>query len=250
MEFSNKDYVTPDEIIADTVLFVDDEEFRLASKGFYISQIQQALQELSFDTFFDKKADAFDIPENLRLEMPLGMFNIRQMYLFNGDKCDIANAQNIYHKRNFINGGRSGSVSRSKSNSSGDLFHASRGSDSSVYYYNIHNGYIMFSSNCSSYQKIFIDYNGTGGAVGEQPIIPLYLREAVKGFVVDISLKLRIAKSKKAEELNKWKTLWSMNDNTFSDPYDGSWAKAKKRVNAMGSKSKEDLTEYLRRFNH
>ena len=194
MEFSKNSFVSPDEIMADVALFAGDSDFRMVSQGWYISQIQQALQELAFDTFFDKQSLSFEMPENLRHEMPEGMFNLTEMYLFNGDVCNIQNAQNVWFKRRYFTGGN-GYVARDTNNNNNDPFYKNRTgrgdrlrSDgyrqnggrsetiNNLYYYNIDNGYIMFSSSCLKFEKVFIQYSGMGCNIGDQPIIPTYLR--------------------------------------------------------------------------
>jgi hypothetical protein len=87
MDLSPKNFVSIDIILADVLKTVDDASTKLNSKGWYTSQIQQALEELSFDTFFDERNANFDVPKDLRLELPEGAFNLRKVYLFNGNSC-------------------------------------------------------------------------------------------------------------------------------------------------------------------
>ena len=90
MDLSPQNFVSVNEILADVIKVVKDDSFKLNSKGWYTSQIQQSLEELSFDTFFDEQHQAFDMPENLRLELPKGSFNLRQIFVFNGSECTPA----------------------------------------------------------------------------------------------------------------------------------------------------------------
>jgi len=82
------DFVSTNHIISEVVKTVDDEKFRKGfSKGWYTSQIQDALQGLSFDTFWQDLTLDYELPENLVLAMPDNMFNIREIYVYHGDGC-------------------------------------------------------------------------------------------------------------------------------------------------------------------
>jgi len=266
MNISQHSSVSPKEILADVLKFVGDESFKDNSEGYYMSLIQQALQELAFDTFFDEKTETFPVPKNLCLEMPLGMFNIRQMYLFSGPVCDISNAVNVYWKRNYFTRGN-GYLARDRWKNT-DPFYDSRtllGSNgmpdnslrranvnsslNNLYYYNIQNGLIMLSSNCPSFENVAIVYNGTGGNIGDTPFIPMLYREAIKSWVLDSALKVKMAMSEGAE-FNKWQTLYSMNNSELRRPYTGLWAEAELRAKSMDSKAREDMKEYLGRLDY
>ena len=278
MNISRHNAVSPDEILSDVLQYVGDEEFKDNSRGYYVSQIQQALQELAFDTFFDKRTDTFKVPENLVLDMPEGMFNIRQIYLYNGVECNISNSVNVYWKRNYYTKGN-GFLARDKGVNPDDPFYQSRGftrhsghdhlgahshnnsydnslrrqsnatSISNSYYYNIQAGKIMFSSSVRSFQNIAIEYNGVGANIGEVPFIPMLFREAIKAWVIDAALRVKMARSVGAD-FNKWQTLYSINNAELKRPFTGLWAEAEVRAKMIDSKQREDLKEYLSRLDY
>ena len=62
MNISKENMISPLEILSDVLKLADDESFKDNSKGYYMSLIQQALQELAFDTFFDVRTEFFDVP--------------------------------------------------------------------------------------------------------------------------------------------------------------------------------------------
>jgi hypothetical protein len=266
MNISKHSSVSPREILADVLLFVGDESFKDNSEGYYMSLIQQALQELAFDTFFDVKTESFAVPSNLCLEMPKGMFNIRQMYLYNGPVCDISRSQNVYWKRDYYTRGN-GYLARDKWNNR-DPFYPRRNlldnsgnknnslrrvefndSISNLFYYNIQNGLIMLSSNATAYENIAIEYNGTGGNIGDIPFIPMLYREAIKAWVLDSALKVKMARSEGAA-FNKWQTLYAVNNAELRRPFTGLWAEAEVRAKSMDSKAREDMKEYLGRLDY
>lgn len=267
MNFSASDFVTVNEILSNVTLFVDDEEMTDFNHGFYTSQIQKALQELSFDTFFHKITEEFEMPQDLRLPMPKGAFNVKQIYLFNGTKCNIGtNTQNVYHKRNYFTGGN-GWIAKDKGGSnSNDPFyfrsntgrrarssdtHDLRGSNnvgSSVCFYEIQGGMIMFSSNCLTFEKVMLVYNGVHTNIGDEPVVPTYLREAVEDYVTETVLRIRSAR-----DPLRWRLLWSdavRKLGKSEDSISGSWITASRRVKNIDAKQREDLFEYMSRLNY
>lgn len=269
MNISKENMISPLEILSDVLKLADDESFKDNSKGYYMSLIQQALQELAFDTFFDVRTEFFDVPENLNLAMPLGAFNLKEMYLYNGTECNFDTAQNIYYKRNYFTKGK-GSLSRDSGNSnSRDPFFQNRrlsnsngishpnsrragavvSSINTVYFYNIQRGMIMLSPNSRNFSKIAIVFNGTGGDIGKVPFVPQLFREAIKSWVLSPVYQIKMAMAVGAD-FNKWQTLWSLNDKRLNTPYTGLWDKAELRSKSMDSKAREDMKEYMSRLDY
>ena len=270
MDASKHNFVTVNEILSDVLQLVGDSGMRVLSKGFYVSQIQQALEGLAFDNFFDLKRESFPFPtQDLRLEMPLGAFNLREIYLFNGADCDIVKSQKVWHKRNYYTEGV-GYLANNKGDNNNDPFYPSigygnryadsgaaisqgvigpRGDRNSVenhYFYNIQNGIIMFSSACRGWQKVNLVFNGTGTIIGDEPIIPLFLREAVKDYVCEVALRARLMEDPKVQ------SIWAIYDRNLNrdEKYGigfGSWARAEYRVKSMSKAARSDLYEYLGR---
>lgn len=255
MNFSKHDFVTINDILADALKLVGDVDMKFNSKGWYTSQIQQCLESLSYDTFFLDLDKDFDLPENLRLDMPKGAFNLQQIYLFNGDSCHIKNRVNVYHKKNFINDKSGGNyVARDNYSNYRDRFHKQRSSikntPDNVYFYDIQNGVIMLSPNCHGFEKIKIVYSGVHTSIGEVPVIPTFLRQAVKTKVVVEGLASRMAQSIGMPEYNQIFNLHNLHDNKLNHPYDGEWVKAERRVKSIDRKKKQDIKEYFQAMNY
>lgn len=262
MNFSPHSFVSVNEILADVLKLTNDVDFRINTRGWYISQIRQALQELSFDTFFDERNEELEIPHDLRIPMPKGAFNLKQMFLFNGTKCNVGqNTPNVWYKQNYWTGGN-GYLARDKWNNNGDPFYRNRngnpqarnevelGSDSQLYYFGMQNGLIMLSESCRKYEKIMIFYNGIGGEAGDLPVIPVHLRQAVKDYVTLNALDAIIADSTEPAMMNKWTFLRTTVDTRLNKPYDGTWAKAEQRVKHTDKKVRQDYKEYLAKMNY
>ena len=268
MNISKHSVVSPDEILSDVLKLARDESFKDNSKGYYMSLIQQALQELAFDTFFDERTEFFPVPPNLRLEMPKGAFNIKQIYLYNGDSCDISKSQNVYWKKNYYTKGGEGYLARDKWNNN-DAFYDNRSLpngnganndpslrrtnvnslQSQLYYYNIQAGMIMFSSNVRNFENIALVFNGTGVNIGEVPFIPMLFREAIKSWVLNPVYQIKMANADGAE-FNKWQMLFNINNTKLNTPFVGLWAEAQVRAKSIDSKQREDIKEYLGRLNY
>lgn len=242
-------FISPDEILTDVLKQVDDERMEFSTKGFYIRAVQQAIQDAAFQTFFDDRPEVFTFPEKGYMPMPEGCIDLRNVYLFNGDKCDISNAQTVHWKRNFISYGN-GYVANNRGNNFGDPYY-SRHSEipiitnsgiQNLFYYNIQDGQLMFSSACKKFQKVFLIYKGIGTPIGAVPIIPLFLQRMVTDHVTEYTLRLRMAK-----EPNRWTTLWKVYDQRLNGEFDGSLAKARRFVASLNNGQRNDLKMYLSR---
>lgn len=260
MNYSRKSFLTPNEILADVIKAVGDEEYRRNSKGWYISQMQQALEELSFDTLFDDKVIELPMSDDLNIEMPEFTFNISEAFVFNGDLCEIGAKRNLWHKRNYFTQGNGYLALNTDTNR--DPFYSNKNFGNSVtekdqrtfphkslgnennFYYNVHNGVIMVSPACRSYQKIGLMINGTGCSVGDMPVIPLFFRQAVKDYLCEVALRNMMVDDNTKGSL--WKVYdFNLNKNEQYGFYKGSWYNAKRRVADMDDRERESLKEYL-----
>jgi hypothetical protein len=268
MDISKHSFVTVNEILSDVLKQVDDERYEINSRGYYISLVQQALEGLAFDTFFDIKHEDFEFPKDeLRLEMPIGSFNVRHIYIYNGDKCVISNAQKVWWKRHYYPAKKgNGYFADNRGNNSRDPFFPSNNfnvrdangliispsQQSTVdhsYYYNIQNGEIMFSSACRTFSKVHVEFNGTGCEIGDLPIIPMFLREAVQDFTTEATLRIRMARP----DGKQWGGLWQiyakrLNRDTEYGLGTGSWQRASYRVKTLSASKRADFGEYYGRW--
>lgn len=272
MDLSPSNFVSMGDILADVLKVVRDSDFKTNSRGWYVSQTQQALEELSFDTYFDEQTAILDVPENLRIDMPKGAFNLKEVYLFNGDKCTIQGRVNVYFKRDFINScSGNGYVARDNWRNETDPFHIQRGglnfsnantygrgSSSStgdarserLYYMGIQNGMIMLSENSRSFQKLYLVYSGIMTDIGEAPVVPQFFRQAVKEWVLIRALQEKMTETIATKEYAHWANLHARYEANLNHPYDGSWVKAERRAKKLNSKERTDIKEYLTRMRY
>ena len=246
MNFSPDDLLSPEQIKADVLLAVNDEEERLFNPGWYVSQIQQALDELGFDTFFWEIYKDFPVPDSLSIKIPSGCFNLKNIYLFSGDCCNVEDMQNVYWKRNYKTYGSGKSYTANNKTGVNDPFIDPLYSETGLYYFNVNNGYIELSSSCTDYDNLRVEFNGLNTDIGAVPHVPRQFRQAVKSWVVEVAFRYLKAKDPKT-----YRALW-MDEHQllYADIYDGLWAKCIRRAKDLDSKYKSDMREYMSKMNY
>ena len=102
---NSNDFVNIDSIIAEATSVLNDMEFSNGlSKGWYVSRVRDAMDELAYETFYQKLTKDLDVDKKrLAVEMPTDAFNIKEMYLHNG-VCD-SSSKIVYWKRQYNNTG-------------------------------------------------------------------------------------------------------------------------------------------------
>jgi len=236
----NNDFISVNLLLSDILVQCNDEQLRRGlTKGFYTSMIQSALEELAFTTFFEKIT--VDLPldkTNLQLEMPENLFNIRELYLWNGNCCTPQSSVPVHWKRLFNNmpGGTS-YTSKIHENTTDDPMYGTfyNGFPSTVRFANIQNGIIMFSSSCAGYDNVRIVGNGTAGAIGDEPVIPRFFRQAIIDFCCEKFYRIIMAREK------GFVSMWQIYDNRLKD----SWFEAERRVKNLNTWQRDELHEHL-----
>lgn len=250
------DFVSVEKILAEVTQTVNDKDFKNGfTKGWYISRIHDAIQELAIETYFFKVTIDFELPGNLQLPMPEDTFNIREIYLYNGERCNPINTQVVYFKRLFNNkfqgDGYSAKVKDDGSNS-GDIFQPNQrwstenrqGYYGPKYYYGVQDGLIMFGKDCQAFPFVRVVFNGLGGVDGETPIIPRFFQRAVVDFVEE-----RWLNAMKMRNTRTYSPMWR-DAAARLDSYTGNWRKAIKRSSSMDTAEKESMEEYISSMYH
>lgn len=263
MEYSPKDFLTTEQILSDVLMFVGDEDNKKLPYGWYQSQLQRCLEELSFDTFFHVKHVDVDVPENLCFELPEGTFNVQEVYAYNGSECNIQKASKMWYKRNFYNAGGDTYFAKNRGSANNDpfyskttyrnngiggvtLFDAEDNSRSGLLFYNVENGVIMFSSSVRRYQRIHIKMSGVSCPLGDVPFIPPFFRSVCIDFVCEAATRALMAK-----DPAKLRALWQVYDRNLDyNGVNGSWRKAIQRIAIMGKGQRDDMREYLSRWSY
>ena len=237
----SNDYLSVNHLLAEITMACGDKDFRNGvSKGWYISRIQDALQEIAIDTFYQKITDDFDVPDDLNLAMPENSFNIRLMIAYRGACCVPSSMGVIHWKRNYnnkkkVDGALTRHMGTGKTNGNEPIMPSTRGVGS-LLYAGVQGGFISFSPAVAQYDKIRITYNGMGIQVGDTPVIPRFFERVVNAYVRSQYWLIKLA-----EEPRKWVGNY---DRAVGE-HGVQMEKAKMRVASMNSWEKESMEEYI-----
>lgn len=252
------DFTSAERIIADVTATVGDREFKTGfSRGWYESHVQKALQELAMESRIFKVHQDIEVPQDLQVPMMKGVFDIREIYLYNGSLCEPDKTQVLHWKRLFNNKGNNGGngyTSRVKDDgsNSADPFLPNQSYHNrntrlyygSKFYYNVENGIIMLSNDSRTFPYLKVIYNGLGGEIGDKPVIPRFFERAITDY-----LEERFYNAMKSRDIRLYRPLWVDADSRLRD-YNGAWAKAIKRVKTMDRSQQESMNEYISSMYH
>lgn len=192
----SNDFISQSEIVSDMITEVNDESL---SKGldisFYNGCVRRAVEYFSVYSFFNIITKDFyniDKENNGVFEIPLNMFNIREIYLFSSSSCNhnsesctcssaLNNFSQIFWKRN-LNRGNGGNLATSRivDGVYERVLNPDSKSSSCVKYCNIQSGKIIFGDTRKwGYKNIRIVYNGFGKDCSGLPIIPTAMRQGI-----------------------------------------------------------------------
>lgn len=261
MDFARNDYLSIDNIVGSVVQNLDDESTNKIHKGRYVSFVQKALQELSFDTFFNRKRMDFIMPHDLRIELPAGTFSVAEVYAYNGDECNIKNAQKLWYKENYFTRGNGFFAKNRGSQETKDPYYPSDGSfvrdietNSLVrrageiakesLYYSVENGILMISSAALRWQKLHVVASGSICPIGEVPMVPPFFEEAVIDFACEAACRQLMPRLPQI-----YVGLHQIYDARLGrNNYGGSWYQANKRIKRMSKGQRNDWNEYYSRW--
>ena len=243
MTLSFDNYISPNEILADVLQIVNDEEFKLFRIGWYQRQVHEGLKKLNYQAPYLELYKDFEMPTNLILDVPSGAFGINDIFLWNGENCVLESSVRVFHKANFHQSGKSmGYTARNKPDMD-DPFIFGMPSGNDMYFYNIHLGTIVFSDACAQYSNVRVVYNGFPKATGMVNYIPDYCREALVSYVVE-----RVYYAMQGRDL-AYQRLWqAAKIDLHSSPEPGQpskWSMAVKMLKKLDKKHMDDLAEYL-----
>ncbi|KKN85522.1 hypothetical protein LCGC14_0278450 [marine sediment metagenome] len=257
MTFSFEDLVNIGEIVADACLEVGDPDMRQLTPGWYRKTVKRALDELSFDVPFIKVVRDIVMPDDMKVSIPKGFYNIENIHIYTGTPDNIKYVENVYWKRNFQT--RGGTIREDKWVASGytannhehnitDPFFkvsALRQSPHNAYYFNTRNGIIYLSSACSGYDYVRIIGKGVATSeldIDKIKIVPPFAAEAVLLWTVE-----RAARALKVNDSGNRRLRTIQTDAALQlDKYgfNGAWHEAKVRLGSLDKKKWRDLVEY------
>lgn len=261
MNFSKHDFISVDTMVASVVRLVGDIDTKKIPKGRYESFAYRALLDLSIDTFFNKKRIDAPVPHDLQYELPANTFNVKEVYVYNGDTCNFSSAQKVWYKPNYFTRGNGFfAKNRGQANTIDPFYPANRElvhlNNSNVMvrredklaqrllYYSIENGVVYLSPSCRSYQNIHVVAYGTNTTIGEVPLIPLMLQNAVEDYCCEFATR---------ELINIEPQKYAVMNRIYSDRMqksgmNGSWHEAVMRIKRMDKGQRDDWAEYYSRW--
>ena len=242
MEFGARDLVSINEVLADVLLEVGDESMVLRTPGFYQAQVKGAMNELSFDTLFLEETTDIVMPSDLFVEIPAGVFNIREIYVYVGTPDNIEYTENVYWKRRFRSRGyEKGYTANIKSGNTTDPFVTVSILETSPYYFNTQRGFIMLSDACSGYDYVRIVYNSiqASGNILDAKIIPPFAKKAVVLWAVEKSARSLKVRDPKYRQI-QFEAAAQLDEYGLT----GAWQEAKRRLKRLDTKKYHDLVEY------
>ena len=266
MNFSNYNYCSIKDILADVLVLIDDEGTDKLNEKFYYRQCRQVIDDLNFTTFFNEVYQDLDIPTNLIALIPKNLWNIKEIYVYNAEcqssscssssigACAIEGAVKLYYKYNYITAGKGmghtpTQYSHNRHNGWSDTFSGGVRYEKHhhPHWYNIQGGEIFLSDNCSAFNKMRIVANGlAGGSIDELQIIPPFVREAV---VLKVSERACLAIKGKNIEPQRYRQMWAdikVDLYTPKGKGQGSvWDEAIYRLRRKDDKETTDLKLYL-----
>lgn len=256
-------YVSADLCILDAKQVLQDKSL---TEGWYLSTVQRALTALAFDNLWDKRHFTAPIKVTeegvmLTIDLPMTMFNLERAMVYNGDQCDVNQAQNLYWKRNWRRLGSTGFSENNWNNLNDPLmpsmaginrrmgYHDRMGSTGTpmsppgnLYYFDVTDTQLFLSDSCAAFNRVFLEYRGIGVKKwGEVPFVPLLLREAVVDYVVMKGCEVQMKFDKGAA------TMYQIKYREVNG-IDGSFAQARWALANNHTKIIDDLAVYNGEF--
>jgi len=245
-EIFSADSVSFNDILSELLKACDDEELRKGhTLGWHKSGIQRAVEALAFESYYDDITVFVDINTTcMTAEMPVNLFNIKQIYAFNGE-CVPASSVKVYWKRLFNNKNGNGTnytADRREFNASVDPYFPMSWVSTNVFYANEQNGVIMLSSNLNAYSKLKIIGNGAGGIIGDDPVIPRVFRNVIWKWAA-----LRFFRTEMAKGNTVAAAMYKVYDNELygaSRGRNSEWDNAVNHVKRMSTWKRESANLY------
>lgn len=256
-------YIEPKEVIFMAKAMAGDKEGKLVPPGFYLRLVEDALRDLSIDSLFFEGHKDIVIPQNLTMPLPEDCFNVREVYVFDGDTCSIQQSKKVWHKDNYYTRSGNGYIANDKGYNGNDPYYQNhidsphqdkslvrwneQNGVNNVLFYNVVNRNIMVSPSCKAAgAKIHIVYASTGCAVIDAPIIPMIFKTAMEDYVTEGALRFRVANEPSMiKALSPLLSLYA--SRLDKEGMNGSWPTALFRAKRMSDDEKRALGTYLGR---
>lgn len=261
-------YIKVDDVLFMAAGLAGDKSYENLPYGFYIQLINDAFEELNMDSkMLDGHADLPMPQEHLTIPLPKDCFNVLNIWLYDGDICDIGLSRKVWWKRNFYTQGNGYLANRTGRNTNDPYYlndtmvnaraagvqqrsverYYNQSNVNNVLFYNVQNGNLMLSESCRmAGMKVHIHYNSTGCEVGDAAIIPRFYKTAIEDYTIEAAMRFRMANE--PSMARNWQSLQQMYAIRLDkDGFNGSWHKAVMKSKSMSSAERQDLATYMGR---
>jgi hypothetical protein len=247
MDINNNNLLSIQEVLADVMVIMNDEDNHLLTPGFYNAQVKYALDELGFDISFLPVTNDYLLPDDLMVDMPSGCFNLRNIHIYTGTPEEVGYVETVYWRKGVQTRGYNTGVTANVNqwNISDPFFQVSIDS-TSLYYFSVQNGIIRLSDDCSSFDYIRLTYDGIPSKnLDSVKMIPPECRKAILDWVT-----VRCAGALKMRD-NKYRIVQTDAEKQL-DEYglNGSWHEAKMRLVRLDTKKLKDAILYNAKLNY
>jgi hypothetical protein len=246
MEINPSNLLSIQEVLADVLVVMNDEENKMLTPGFYNAQVKYALDELGFDISFLPVTNDYPMPTDLMLDFPKGCFNLKNIHIFTGTPNNVGYVENVYWKKGAQTRGKeTGYTADQHEWNLSDPFCRVASSGNSLYYFSIQNGIIRLSDACSGYDYIRVTFDGIPSQnLDVVKMVPPECRKAIVLWVTDKcagALKSREAKYRQVQ----------VDAANQLDEYGltGAWHEAKMRLLKLDKKKLNDVILYNSKLN-
>lgn len=251
-------YIAPGEIIFKSSGYAGDIEFKAVPKGFYLSLVQDALNELNLASMYLDARHDYVIDAKLKFILPPDCIRVDGVWVFSGDECNISHGKKVYWKRNYYNRGGS-YIANNKAQNDGDPYivntsgmgrqkNMTKSADTihnGLLFYEIENNELRISDSCmGAGTKIHIKYKSSGGIFEETPVIPIIFKDAITDYVTEGILMFRMAnEAANAPILSRMADRFSM--RLDKNGMNGSWQTAVVNAKRYSKAKMDDLKTYM-----
>ena len=247
MDINNNNLLSIQEVLADVLVIMQDEDNHLLTPGFYNAQVKYALDELGFDISFLPVTTDELISTDLIIDMPTGCFNLKNIQIYTGTPDEVGYVETVYWRKGVqtrgYNTGETADINRW--NSSDPFFQVDIDS-SALYYFSVQNGLIRLSDSCKSFTYIRLTYDGIPSKnLDSVKMIPPECRKAIVLWVTE-----KCAGALKMKD-GKYRTV-QMDAAQQLDEYglNGAWHETKMRLVRLDTKKLKDAILYNSKLNY
>jgi hypothetical protein len=249
MEFNPSNFVSINEVLADILVLVNDEEQDKLTPGFYRAQVKYALDELGFEApFYEAPPVDIALPDNLIVDYPVGCYNLKQIHVYSGTPDNVQFLQNVYWKKGGHSRGKGTGLTADshpwtfwdpycKVQLSNHLFWR--------YYFTVHNGRITLSDSCANFDYVRMIFDGIPSKhLDNIKMIPPEVRHAVMLWAAKRCLTFLFNKERGLSV-----PLQMVTKDLDEFGLDGAWHQAKNRIRNLDKKLWRDTIEYNSKLN-